>query len=106
MDTDNDVLKRFSDLYRADMVTIGGVHDARADAYGLPAEPASAPRVVVCRLGYVSPEVDGLRCAGATFASPCTGAMVKVRLPARAVCVNSVRAKRPCWYATVSPSSS
>lgn len=43
------------------------VRTARGQVSHLPAEPASAPRVVVCRLGYVSPEVDGLRCAGATF---------------------------------------
>lgn len=43
------------------------VRPARGQVSHLPAEPASAPRVVVCRLGYVSPEVDGLRCAGATF---------------------------------------
>jgi tRNA 5-methylaminomethyl-2-thiouridine biosynthesis bifunctional protein len=28
----------------------------------------SAPAIVVCRLGYVTPAIDGLRCAGATFA--------------------------------------
>src|SRR5690606_4498106 len=27
----------------------------------------SPPHVVVCRQGYVSPAVDGLRCAGASF---------------------------------------
>ena len=43
------------------------VRPARGQVSHLPAEPGSAPRVVVCRLGYVSPEVDGLRCAGATF---------------------------------------
>ncbi len=40
---------------------------ARGQVTHLPAEPASPPRVVVCRLGYVSPAVDGVRCAGATF---------------------------------------
>jgi len=43
------------------------VRPARGQVSHLPAGPGSAPRVVVCRLGYVSPEVDGLRCAGATF---------------------------------------
>jgi tRNA 5-methylaminomethyl-2-thiouridine biosynthesis bifunctional protein len=43
------------------------VVSARGQVSHLPAAPGSAPRVVVCRLGYVSPEVDGLRCAGATF---------------------------------------
>ncbi|MDY0013165.1 MAG: bifunctional tRNA (5-methylaminomethyl-2-thiouridine)(34)-methyltransferase MnmD/FAD-dependent 5-carboxymethylaminomethyl-2-thiouridine(34) oxidoreductase MnmC [Rhodocyclaceae bacterium] len=40
---------------------------ARGQVSHLPAQAGSAPRAVVCRLGYVSPEVDGLRCAGATF---------------------------------------
>ncbi|MCB1910293.1 MAG: bifunctional tRNA (5-methylaminomethyl-2-thiouridine)(34)-methyltransferase MnmD/FAD-dependent 5-carboxymethylaminomethyl-2-thiouridine(34) oxidoreductase MnmC [Zoogloeaceae bacterium] len=43
------------------------VRSARGQVSHLPAAPGSAPRVVVCRLGYVSPEIDGLRCAGATF---------------------------------------
>ncbi len=41
---------------------------ARGQVSHLPATAGSAPRVVVCRGGYVSPELDGLRCAGATFA--------------------------------------
>lgn len=40
---------------------------ARGQVSHLPAEAGSAPKMVVCRLGYVSPEVDGVRCAGATF---------------------------------------
>ena len=40
---------------------------ARGQVSHLPAAAGSPPNVVVCRLGYVSPEVDGLRCAGATF---------------------------------------
>ncbi|NMG42412.1 bifunctional tRNA (5-methylaminomethyl-2-thiouridine)(34)-methyltransferase MnmD/FAD-dependent 5-carboxymethylaminomethyl-2-thiouridine(34) oxidoreductase MnmC [Aromatoleum toluvorans] len=43
------------------------VRSARGQVSHLPALPGSAPRVVVCRLGYVSPEIDGVRCAGATF---------------------------------------
>jgi tRNA 5-methylaminomethyl-2-thiouridine biosynthesis bifunctional protein len=43
------------------------VVSARGQVSHLPAVPGSAPRVVVCRLGYVNPEVDGVRCAGATF---------------------------------------
>ncbi|WP_374243644.1 bifunctional tRNA (5-methylaminomethyl-2-thiouridine)(34)-methyltransferase MnmD/FAD-dependent 5-carboxymethylaminomethyl-2-thiouridine(34) oxidoreductase MnmC [Zoogloea sp.] len=43
------------------------VRPARGQVSHLPATPDSAPEVVVCRLGYVSPEVDGVRCAGATF---------------------------------------
>ncbi|TAH45256.1 MAG: bifunctional tRNA (5-methylaminomethyl-2-thiouridine)(34)-methyltransferase MnmD/FAD-dependent 5-carboxymethylaminomethyl-2-thiouridine(34) oxidoreductase MnmC [Betaproteobacteria bacterium] len=40
---------------------------ARGQVSLLPATGGSAPRVVVCRAGYVSPEVDGVRCAGASF---------------------------------------
>lgn len=43
------------------------VRSARGQVSHLPADPGSAPRVVVCRLGYVSPEIEGVRCAGATF---------------------------------------
>lgn len=44
------------------------VVSARGQVTHLPAATGSAPRVVVCRGGYVSPGIDGLRCAGATFA--------------------------------------
>lgn len=40
---------------------------ARGQVSHLPAEEDSAPRVVVCRLGYVTPAINGIRCAGATF---------------------------------------
>lgn len=53
------------------------VRPARGQVSHLPAEPASAPRVVVCRLGYVSPEVDGLRCAGATFVADDEGSELR-----------------------------
>lgn len=43
------------------------VVSARGQVALLPATEGSAPRVVVCRGGYVSPAVDGLRCAGASF---------------------------------------
>lgn len=43
------------------------VVSARGQVSLLPAEAGTAPQVVVCRGGYVSPAVDGLRCAGATF---------------------------------------
>lgn len=43
------------------------VRSARGQVSHLPAMTDSAPRVVVCRLGYVSPAIDGVRCAGATF---------------------------------------
>lgn len=53
-----------TDLEQASMLP---VRSARGQVAHLPAMPDSAPRVVVCRLGYVSPAIDGIRCAGATF---------------------------------------
>ncbi|MCM8662702.1 FAD-dependent 5-carboxymethylaminomethyl-2-thiouridine(34) oxidoreductase MnmC [Accumulibacter sp.] len=41
---------------------------ARGQVSHLPAIQGSAPEIVVCRLGYVTPAIDGVRCAGATFA--------------------------------------
>jgi tRNA 5-methylaminomethyl-2-thiouridine biosynthesis bifunctional protein len=43
------------------------VFPARGQVTHLPATAGSAPRCVVCRLGYVTPEIDGQRYAGATF---------------------------------------
>jgi tRNA 5-methylaminomethyl-2-thiouridine biosynthesis bifunctional protein len=43
------------------------VFPARGQVTHLPAAAGSAPRCVVCRLGYVTPEIDGQRYAGATF---------------------------------------
>lgn len=43
------------------------VVSARGQVSLLAAAEGSAPHVVVCRGGYVSPAIDGLRCAGATF---------------------------------------
>lgn len=43
------------------------VRSARGQVAHLPELPDAAPKVVVCRLGYVSPSVDGTLCAGATF---------------------------------------
>jgi tRNA 5-methylaminomethyl-2-thiouridine biosynthesis bifunctional protein len=43
------------------------VRSARGQVSHLPARAGDAPKVVVCRLGYVTPDIDGLRCAGATF---------------------------------------
>jgi len=43
------------------------VFPARGQVTHLPAEAGSAPRCVVCRLGYVTPEIGGQRYAGATF---------------------------------------
>ncbi len=40
---------------------------ARGQVSHLPAATAAPPAIVVCRLGYVTPAIDGLRCAGATF---------------------------------------
>ncbi len=43
------------------------VVSARGQVTLLPARGNDAPRVVVCRGGYVSPVIDGLLCTGATF---------------------------------------
>jgi tRNA 5-methylaminomethyl-2-thiouridine biosynthesis bifunctional protein len=43
------------------------VFPARGQVTHLPAAAGSAPRCVVCRLGYVTPEIDGQRYTGATF---------------------------------------
>ena len=43
------------------------IFPARGQVTHLPAAAGSAPRCVVCRLGYVTPEIDGQRYAGATF---------------------------------------
>lgn len=43
------------------------VFPARGQVTHLPAATASPPRCVVCRLGYVTPEIAGERYAGATF---------------------------------------
>ena len=43
------------------------VFPARGQVTHLPATTGSAPHCVVCRLGYVTPEIDGRRYAGATF---------------------------------------
>ena len=43
------------------------VFPARGQVTHLPAAADSAPRCVVCRLGYVTPAIDGQRYAGATF---------------------------------------
>ena len=43
------------------------VRPARGQVSHLAAGDVAAPKVVVCRQGYVSPAVDGLHCAGATF---------------------------------------
>lgn len=40
---------------------------ARGQVSHLPAAAGSPPDVVVCRSGYVTPAIDGVRCVGATF---------------------------------------
>ncbi|WP_300451596.1 FAD-dependent 5-carboxymethylaminomethyl-2-thiouridine(34) oxidoreductase MnmC [Accumulibacter sp.] len=40
---------------------------ARGQVSHLPAPAGSPPDVVVCRSGYVTPAIDGVRCVGATF---------------------------------------
>ncbi len=50
-----------------DQAMVLPVRSARGQVSHLPALPESVPKVVVCRLGYVSPAIDGMRCAGATF---------------------------------------
>ena len=43
------------------------VRSARGQLTHLPAQADTPPRIVVCRAGYISPAVDGIRCVGATF---------------------------------------
>ena len=43
------------------------VRSARGQVSHFAASTGDSPKVVVCRLGYVSPPVDGMLCAGATF---------------------------------------
>jgi len=43
------------------------LRDARGQVSHLPAEVLTAPDIVICRLGYVTPLIDGLRHAGASF---------------------------------------
>ncbi len=43
------------------------VRSARGQVSHLPAAPGDAPQVVVCRLGYASPPIDGVRSVGASF---------------------------------------
>lgn len=43
------------------------LRSARGQVSHLRGDAGSAPEIVVCRQGYVTPAVDGLRCVGATF---------------------------------------
>lgn len=43
------------------------LRNARGQVSHLPAEALTAPDIVICRLGYVTPLIDGLRHAGASF---------------------------------------
>lgn len=61
------VLANGADIRRLDVASALPVRPARGQVTHLPANSGSAPDVVVCRLGYVSPAIGGLRCVGATF---------------------------------------
>ncbi len=61
------ILANGADIRRLDVAHTLPVRAARGQVSHLSASEDSAPRVVVCRLGYVSPAIDGVRCAGATF---------------------------------------
>jgi tRNA 5-methylaminomethyl-2-thiouridine biosynthesis bifunctional protein len=62
------ILANASDARRFAAATHLPLRAARGQVSHLPARASSPPGVVVCRLGYVTPAIDGLRCAGATFA--------------------------------------
>ncbi|TVO53387.1 bifunctional tRNA (5-methylaminomethyl-2-thiouridine)(34)-methyltransferase MnmD/FAD-dependent 5-carboxymethylaminomethyl-2-thiouridine(34) oxidoreductase MnmC [Denitromonas halophila] len=61
------ILANGADIRHLDVAQTLPVRAARGQVSHLPATEGSAPKVVVCRLGYVSPAIDGQRCAGATF---------------------------------------
>lgn len=61
------ILANGADIRRFDAAATLPVRAARGQVSHLPAAENSPPNIVVCRLGYVSPAIDGLRCAGATF---------------------------------------
>ena len=61
------ILANGADIRRLDVARTLPVRSARGQVSHLPATDDSAPKVVVCRLGYVSPAIDGVRSAGATF---------------------------------------
>ncbi|THF62747.1 bifunctional tRNA (5-methylaminomethyl-2-thiouridine)(34)-methyltransferase MnmD/FAD-dependent 5-carboxymethylaminomethyl-2-thiouridine(34) oxidoreductase MnmC [Pseudothauera rhizosphaerae] len=75
LDEDETVIARAPQLILANGVGIRRlpqaaalpVISARGQVSLLAAEDGSPPRVVVCRQGYVTPAVDGRRCAGASF---------------------------------------
>ena len=54
------------------------LRSARGQVSHLPAAALPAPDIVVCRLGYVTPVVDGIRCAGASFIAEDEDAAVRV----------------------------
>lgn len=62
------VLANATDAKRFAVTAHLPLRSARGQVSHLAAEAGSPPLVVVCRLGYVTPAVDGVRCAGATFA--------------------------------------
>lgn len=61
------ILANGADIRRFALAGTLPVRAARGQVSHLPAAEGSAPDIVVCRLGYVSPAIDGVRCAGATF---------------------------------------
>jgi tRNA 5-methylaminomethyl-2-thiouridine biosynthesis bifunctional protein len=64
----NLILANASDARRFTAAAHLPLRAGRGQVTHLPASANSPPGVVVCRLGYVTPAIDGLRCAGATFA--------------------------------------
>ena len=62
------ILANASDARRFPVASHLPLRPARGQVSHLPAAAGSPPAIVVCRLGYVTPAIDGLRCAGASFA--------------------------------------
>jgi tRNA 5-methylaminomethyl-2-thiouridine biosynthesis bifunctional protein len=61
------VLANASDARRFAATAHLPLRPARGQVSHLPATDGTAPEIVVCRGGYVTPAIDGIRCAGATF---------------------------------------
>lgn len=61
------ILANGATITRIAQASVLPVVAARGQVSLLRADPGSAPEVMVCRGGYVSPAIDGLRAAGATF---------------------------------------
>ncbi|WP_374450133.1 bifunctional tRNA (5-methylaminomethyl-2-thiouridine)(34)-methyltransferase MnmD/FAD-dependent 5-carboxymethylaminomethyl-2-thiouridine(34) oxidoreductase MnmC [Stella sp.] len=72
------ILANATDACRLGVLPWLPLRAARGQVTHLPAAEAdSPPRVVVCRLGYVTPAVDGVRSAGATFLADDTGTVLR-----------------------------